>query len=99
MSWKHLACCATAAVSELHLESRADPEDVARTIERLNLSATTGIKNLKLEQTFTVVAEPGTLLPHRCTRSLVAEIEHAPGSGGAPRSQKLLETWEFDYAP
>ncbi|HET9768254.1 MAG TPA: hypothetical protein VFS60_15480 [Thermoanaerobaculia bacterium] len=84
---------------ELHLESRADPEDVARTIERLNLSATTGIRDLKLEQSFTVVAEPGTLLPHRCTRSLVSEIEHAPGSGGAPRSQKLLETWEFDYAP
>lgn len=84
---------------ELHLESRADPEDVARTIERLNLSATTGIRDLRLEQSFTVIAEPGTLLPHRCTRSLVAEIEHAPGSGGAPRSQKLLETWEFDYAP
>ena len=84
---------------ELHLESRADPEDVARTIERLNLSATAGITNLKLEQTFTVVAEPGTLLPHRCTRSLVSEIEHAPGSGGAPRSQKLLETWELDYEP
>ena len=26
------------------------------------------------------------------------EIEHAPGSPGAPRSQKATESWTFDYA-
>lgn len=83
---------------ELHMVSRPDTEDVARTIERLNLSATAGIRNLTMEQSFVVVAEPGTLLPHRCTRSLAVEIEHAPGSGGAPRSQKATETWAFDYS-
>ena len=56
-------------------------------------------QGIELEQSFTVVAEPGTLLTHRCARSMVSEIEHAPGSGGAPRSQKLLEAWDFDYEP
>ncbi|HEV8241861.1 MAG TPA: hypothetical protein VGS57_21030 [Thermoanaerobaculia bacterium] len=84
---------------ELHMVSRPDTEDVARTIERLNLSATAGVRNLTMEQSFVVVAEPDTLLPHRCTRSLAVEIEHAPGSAGAPRSQKATETWTFDYAP
>jgi hypothetical protein len=83
---------------ELHMVSRPDAEDVARTIERLNLSATAGIRGLTMEQSFVVVAEPGSLLPHRCTRSLAVEIDHALGSPGAPRSQKSRETWEFDYS-
>lgn len=82
---------------ELRMVSRPDVEDVARTIEKLNLSATAGIRNLTMEQSFVVVAEPGSLLPHRCTRSLAVEIEHAPGNAGAPRSQKSTETWAFDY--
>lgn len=84
---------------ELRMVSRPDVEDVARTIEKLNLSATAGIRNLTMEQSFVVIAEPGSLLPHRCTRSLAVDIEHAPGSAGAPRSQKATETWEFDYTP
>jgi len=89
---------ATQRCVELHMVSRPDTEDVARTIERLNLSATAGIRNLTMEQSFVVIAEPDTLLPHRCTRSLAVDIEHAPGSPGAPRSQKATETWEFDYS-
>jgi hypothetical protein len=87
-----------ASCAELSVVSRADPEQVARTIERLELSGTAGIRKLSLDQSFTVVTRPETLLPHFCRRTLAAEIEHAPGSAGATRSEKLTESWAFDPA-